>query len=63
MAPSSATTSIPKAIGRYEKRGRVSGKRHISERQSAVEQRSEIGHWEMDTILGTGDQHCVVSLV
>jgi len=52
-----------KRYGRYEKRGRVIGKRHISERPSAVEQRREIGHWEMDTILGTGDQHCVVSLV
>jgi IS30 family transposase len=28
-----------------------------------VEQRNEIGHWEMDTVLGTGDHHCVVSLV
>src|ERR1700687_6165237 len=52
-----------KRYGRYEKRGRVSGKRHISERPPAVGARHELGHWEMDTILGTGDQHCVVTLV
>ena len=52
-----------KRYGHYEKRGRVAGKRHISERPAVLEQRKEIGHWEMDTILGTGDQHCVVSLV
>jgi IS30 family transposase len=52
-----------KRYGRYEKRGRVEGKRHISERPAVVEQRNEIGHWEMDTVLGTGDHHCVVSLV
>ena len=52
-----------KRYGTYEKRGRLTGKRHISERPASVENRHEIGHWEMDTILGTGDQHCVVSLV
>lgn len=46
-----------------ERRGRVEGKRHISERPTAVEKRKQIGHWEMDTVLGSGDQHCVVSLV
>ena len=52
-----------KRYGRYEKRGRVSGKRHISQRSPAVDLRRELGHWEMDTIVGTGDQHCVVTLV
>ncbi len=46
-----------------ERRGRVEGKRHISERPAAVERRKQIGHWEMDTVLGSGDQHCVVTLV
>lgn len=46
-----------------ERRGHVSGKRHISERPALIESRSEIGHWEMDTIIGTGDQHCLLSLV
>ena len=46
-----------------EKRGRLHGKRHISERPIAVEQRQEIGHWEMDTIVSPADRHCVVTLV
>ena len=31
-----------------EKRGRLTGKRHIAERPAAVELRQEIGHWEME---------------
>lgn len=46
-----------------EKRGRLSGKRHISERPAAVELRRELGHWEMDTIVSPVDRHCVVTLV
>jgi transposase, IS30 family len=52
-----------KRYGTYEKRGRVAGKRHISERPGSVELRGEIGHWEMDTVLGAGDQHCIVTIV
>ena len=25
--------------------------------------RRQIGHWEIDTVIGTGDLHCIVSLV
>lgn len=46
-----------------EKRGRLAGKPHISERPAAAESRSEIGHWEMDIVVGTGSNHCVVTLV
>lgn len=46
-----------------EKRGRLPGKRHISERPAAVERRQEIGHWEMDTIVSPADRHCVLTLV
>ena len=52
-----------KRYGSHEKRGRVAGKRHITERPRAVEHRRQIGHWEMDTVLGTGDRHCIVTLV
>ena len=52
-----------KRYGSYEKRGRVPGKRHITERPASVESRREVGHWEMDTVLGSGNKHCVVSLV
>ena len=52
-----------KRYGTYEKRGRLAGKRHISERPATVELRREAGHWEMDTVHGTGTKHCVVTLV
>ena len=47
-----------------EKRGRLLGKRHISDRPAAVELRREIGHWEMDTVMGScTTKDCVVTLV
>lgn len=52
-----------KRYGTYERRGRVSGKRHISERPAAVEARQELGHWEMDTVIGAVTQDCIVTLV
>lgn len=52
-----------KRYGTPEKRGRLSGKRHISERAAAVDARTEIGHWEMDVVVGASDQHCIVTLV
>jgi IS30 family transposase len=41
----------------------ASGKRHISGRPAIVEQRQEIGHWEMDTTVSPVDRHCVLTLV
>jgi IS30 family transposase len=52
-----------KRYGSYERRGRVTGKRPISVRPACVETRRQGGHWEVDTVLGTGDRHCVLSLV
>lgn len=52
-----------KRYGTQERRGRLSGKRHISERAAAVDSRTEIGHWEMDVVVGARDQHCIVTLV
>ena len=51
-----------KRYGAYDSRGRLAGKRHISERPHAVEARSQIGHWEIDTVLGVG-KPCIVTLV
>jgi transposase, IS30 family len=56
-------TKRRKRYGTYEKRGILPGKRHINDRPAAVELRREIGHWEMDTVLGAGTQDCVVTLV
>lgn len=45
-----------------EKRGRRRGKSH-HEPPAAVEQREEIGQWEMGTIVGSAGHRCVVTLV
>jgi transposase, IS30 family len=52
-----------KGYGRYDSRGRLAGKRHISERPACVETRQELGHWEIDTVMGTGSRDCILSLV
>ena len=52
-----------KRYGTYERRGRLAGKRMIDERPPAVERRQHPGHWEIDTVLGHGSRHCIVSLV
>ena len=44
-------------------RGRLVGKRHISERPAKVQARSELGHWEGDTVMGSDQRHCVLTLV
>lgn len=44
-------------------RGRLIGKRHISARPEAVQRRRRIGHWEGDTVMGSDQRHCVLTLV
>ena len=48
-----ATKKRRKRYGTYDSRGKVAGKRHISERPPEVEDRGEVGHWEIDTVMGT----------
>jgi len=52
-----------KRYGTYDSRGRLAGKRHISERPQVIEQRTQPGHWEIDTVMGNGATHCVLTLV
>lgn len=52
-----------KRYGAYDSRGRLAGKRHISERPACIEQRSRTGDYEIDTVMGTGNRHCIISLV
>lgn len=52
-----------KRYGTYERRGRLAGKRMIQERPRQVDQRRQLGHWEIDTVLGKRSKHCIVSLV
>jgi len=47
----------------YDSRGLLAGKRHISERPDVVNSRRRIGDWEIDTMLGARDKHCIVTLV
>jgi len=51
-----------KRYGRYDSRGRLAGKRAISERPPGAENRSRVGHLEGDTVLGT-NKHCILTLV
>ena len=53
-----------KRYGRYDSRGRLAGKRWITERPPIVGTRRELGHWEGDTMLGDSQAGpCVLSLV
>jgi IS30 family transposase len=52
-----------KRYGGYDSRGRLAGKRLISERPPGVETRQRAGHWEIDTVMGGGSKDCIVSLV
>lgn len=53
-----------KRYGRYDSRGRLAGKRPISERPPGAENRSRIGHLEGDTMMGSLDnKHCILTLV
>ncbi len=46
-----------------DRRGRMSGKRPLSERPRQAEGRSEVGHMEGDTVMGKDGRHCLLTLV
>jgi len=52
-----------KRYGAYDSRGILTRKRHISERPKGAENMSRTGHWEIDTVMGARDRHCIVTLV
>ncbi|MBC8336878.1 MAG: IS30 family transposase [Anaerolineales bacterium] len=52
-----------KRYGSYEKRGQIPNRRWIDERPQAVEDRSRLGDWEADTIIGKGRKGAIVTLV
>jgi IS30 family transposase len=47
----------------YDSRGRMGGKRPISERPPGAQNRSRVGHLEGDTVIGAFDRHCILTLV
>jgi len=51
-----------KRYGRHDSRGRPAGKRPITDRPPAADNRSRTGHWELDTVLGRG-KACILTLV
>jgi IS30 family transposase len=50
------------ASGR-ERRGQIIGRRPIAERPASVQTRSQVGHWEGDTVIGAGHKQAIVTLV
>ena len=55
-----------KRYGRHDSRGRLAGKRMIGERPAAVETRRQVGHWEIDTVMGQSlgeSSDCILTLV
>jgi transposase, IS30 family len=52
-----------KRYGSYEKRGQIPNRVWIDDRPQAVEDRSRLGDWEADTIIGKGKKGAIVTLV
>jgi transposase, IS30 family len=47
-----------------DSRGRLPGKRMISQRPPAVDRRAQLGHWESDTVMGRyGTKACILTLL
>ena len=46
-----------------DRRGQIIGRRPISERPAYIEERSQVGHWEGDTVIGANHQQAIVTLV
>jgi len=52
-----------KRYNAYDSRGVLAGKRHISERPPVIDNRSRIGDWEIDLVMGRGDRDCILTLI
>lgn len=46
-----------------DRRGQIPHRRPISERPTHVEQRTQVGHWEGDTVIGAAHKQAIVTLV
>ena len=51
-----------KRYGSYDRRGRLKNRVSIDERPVIVDTRQRLGDWEVDTIIGKGHRHAIVSL-
>jgi Transposase and inactivated derivatives, IS30 family len=52
-----------KRYGKLSRRGAIPNRRTIDERPAVVEEKSRLGDWEADTIIGKNHQQAIVSLV
>ena len=52
-----------KRYGSYDRRGKLKNRVSIDERPAIVDTRQRLGDWEVDTIIGKGHCHAIVSLV
>jgi IS30 family transposase len=51
-----------KRYGSYDRRGKLKNRVSIDERPAIVDTRQRLGDWEVDTIIGKGHRHAIVSL-
>lgn len=51
-----------KRYGSYDRRGKLPNRVSIEERPDIVSRRLRIGDWEVDTIIGKGHRHAIVTL-
>ena len=49
--------------GGRERRGQISNRRPLSDRPLHIEARSQVGHWECDTVIGANHKGAVVTMV
>lgn len=52
-----------KRYGSYDCRGKMPNRVSIEERPAIVEERTRIGDWEVDTIIGKRHRHAIVTLI
>ncbi len=51
-----------KRYGSYDRRGKIKNRVSIDQRPAIVDTRQRMGDWEVDTIIGKGHRHAIVSL-
>jgi len=52
-----------KRYGKYDRRGQLPNRKSIAERPAVVAEKTRLGDWEADTIIGKNHQQAIVSLV
>lgn len=58
-----ASKPYRKRYGHYDKRGKIRNRIDIDERPAIVDQRTRIGDWEGDTIMGKGRKSALLTMV